>query len=183
MAKAHQPAFAALHARDEVGHVGGRSDFLQHAQHGLVRAAVQRPVEGRGRAGDRRVGVGVRAADAAHDAGAAVLLVIRVQDEQDVERALEHRMRMVLELGQLEQHVQEVAREAQIVVRVDVRQAHAVPERVGRDARHLRDQPADLQPARLLLRGCAWRPGSWSRARRPWRGRCPSDGRRTESPP
>ena len=35
-------------------------------------------------------GSDVRAADAAHRAGAAVLLVVGVQNEQDVERVLEH---------------------------------------------------------------------------------------------
>ena len=69
-----------------------RADLVQHAQHRLVGAAVQRPVERRRRAGQRRVRIDVRAADAAHRAGAAVLLVIGVQDEEHVERALEHRV-------------------------------------------------------------------------------------------
>ncbi len=151
VAEAHQPAFAALHARDEVRHVLGRSDFLEHAQDGLVRSAVQRPVQRGRRAGQRRVGIGMRAPDAAHHARAAVLLVVGVQDEQDVERPLQHGMHVVLELGQLEEHVQEVAREAEVVVRVDVRAAHAVPEGVRRDARHLRDQAPNLQAPRLLF--------------------------------
>jgi hypothetical protein len=78
--------------------------------------------------------------------------VIGVQDEQHVERPLEHRVRAVLELGHLEEHVQEVAREAEVVVRVDVRAADAVTVRVGGDARDLRDQPQDLQPARVLVK-------------------------------
>ena len=48
------------------------------------------PASAPGRAGQRRVRIGLRAADAAHRARAAVLLVIGVQDEQHVERALEH---------------------------------------------------------------------------------------------
>ena len=78
------------------GHVLDVPDFLEHPQHGFVRAAVQRAGERAGRAGQRRVRIGLRAADAAHRARAAVLLVVGVQDEQDVERALEHRMRVYL---------------------------------------------------------------------------------------
>ena len=107
---------------------------FEHPQHGLVRAAVQRAVERRRGAGERRIRIGLRAADAAHRARAAVLLVIGVQDEQHVERALEHRVRPVLQLGHLEQHVQEVAGEAQVVVRIDVRPADAVTIGVGGDA-------------------------------------------------
>ena len=62
------------------------ADLLQHPQHRFVRAAVQRAVERRRRAGHRRVRIDVRAADAAHRARAAVLLVIGVEDEEDVER-------------------------------------------------------------------------------------------------
>jgi len=55
--------------------------------------------------------------DAAHRAGAAVLLVVGVQDEQDVERAAEDRARIVARLGHAEEHAQEVAREAEVVCR------------------------------------------------------------------
>ena len=47
----------------------------------------------------------VRAADAAHGARAAVLLVIGVKDEEDVERALEHRVHVIFQLRHAEQHV------------------------------------------------------------------------------
>jgi predicted ATP-dependent protease len=94
-----------------------RADLGEHAQHRLVRPAVERAVERRRRAGERRVRVHLRAADVAHRVRAAVLLVVGVQDEEHVERALEHRVRLVAQLGHLEQHVQEVAGEAQLVVR------------------------------------------------------------------
>ena len=64
-------------------------------QHGLVGAAVQRPVQRRDAGRDRRVGVDLRGADAAHRVGGAVLLVVRVEDEQDVERVLEPRVGLV----------------------------------------------------------------------------------------
>ena len=126
-----------------------RADFLQHAQHRFVGAAVQRAVERRRRAGQRRVRIDVRAADAAHRAGRAVLLVVGVQDEQHVERALERRVRLVLHLGHLEQHVQEVAGEAEVVVGVDVGPADAVAIGVGGNGRRLGDQPVDLLAPRL----------------------------------
>ena len=91
------------------------------------------------------------AADAAHGARAAVLLVVGVQDEQHVERALEHRVHLVFQLRHPEQHVQEVAGEAQIVVGIDVGPADAVAVRVGGDRRHLGDQPVHLLLSRLLV--------------------------------
>jgi hypothetical protein len=127
------------------------ADRVQHPQHGFVGAAVERPVERGGGAGQGRIRVGLRAADAAHRARAAVLLVVGVQDEQHVERPLEHGVRLVLQLGHPEQHVQEVAGEAQVVVRIDVGPADAVPVGVGRDAGDLRDQAPDLQPADVLV--------------------------------
>ena len=127
------------------------ADFGQHAQHRLVGATVQRAVERRGRAGHGRIRVDVRAADAAHRARAAVLLVIGVQDEEHVERTLQRRVDVVLQLRHPEQHVQEVAREAQIVVRIDVGAADAVPERIRGNRRHFRNQAVNLLLARLLV--------------------------------
>ena len=155
---------------------------VEHPQHRLVRAAVQRPVERRRRAGQRRIRIGVRAADAAHRVRAAVLLVIRVQDEQHVQRAFEDRMRLVSRLGHLEQHVQEVSREAQLVVGKHVRTADGVAERVGGDARHLGDEPDASAAAATPGRRCSWRRGRTSTARRPRSGTCPSDARRSGTP-
>ena len=93
----------------------------------------------------------MRAADAAHRAGAAVLLVIGVQDEQHVERALEHRVDLVLQLRHPEQHVQEVAGEAEVVVGIDVGAADAVAVGVGGNRRNLRDEAVNLLLARLLV--------------------------------
>ena len=128
-----------------------RADLLQHPQHRLVGAAVQRPVErGRG-AGQRRVRVDLRAADPAHRVRAAVLLVVGVQDEQHLERPLQHRIRLVLQLGHLEQHVQEVAGEAERAVGQHQRPAGGVAQRVGGDGRRLGDEPDAVQAPRRLV--------------------------------
>ena len=103
-------ALARFHPLDELRHLGDRADLVEHPQHRLVGAAMQRTVERGGRAGQRRVGIDLRAADVPHRARAAVLLVIGVQDEQHVERARQHRVGVVLHLGHLEQHVQRSCR-------------------------------------------------------------------------
>ena len=77
--------------------------------------------------------------------------MVRVQDEEHVEHALEHGVGRVLPLGHPEQHAQEVARVAQIVVGVHVRQPAPVAIRVRRQGRHLRYQPEHLGAARLLV--------------------------------
>ncbi len=59
---------------------------------------------------------------------------------------LEVRVRLVLELGGLPHHVQEVAGIGQVVVRVDVRQPDRVPVGEGGQSRDLGDQADDLQP-------------------------------------
>ena len=141
VAEAHQPLVLVLHALQEVGDVLHRLDALEHPQHLLVGAAVQRAVQ-RGDAGRRRrVGVDLRRADRAHRGGRAVLLVVGVQDPQHVERALEPRVGLVLQLGHLEHHREEVAGVAEVVVRIDVRQPQVVAVGERRQRRHLRDQP------------------------------------------
>src|SRR5437763_7098325 len=121
VAEAHQPPFAGLDLLDERGNVPDRADLAQHLEDRLVRAAVQRAVERGGGAGDGGVRIGVRAADDAHGAGRAVLLVVGVEDEQDVQRALQRRLRRVLGLGHLAHDVQEVAGIGEVVVRIRVR--------------------------------------------------------------
>jgi hypothetical protein len=120
-------------------------DFAQHHEHRLVRAAVQRPVERRGRAGQRRVRIHLRAADRPHRVGAAVLLVVGVQREEHVEGAHQRRVRRVRRLRHPEHHLEEVRGVAQLVVRPDIRQPLAVAVRVGGDGRHLADQPEHLE--------------------------------------
>ena len=85
VAEAHQALVAVLDALDELADLVLAADALEHPEHGLVGAAVQRAVE-RGDAGaDRRVRVDLARADRAHRVGRAVLLVVGVQDEQHLE--------------------------------------------------------------------------------------------------
>jgi hypothetical protein len=122
------------------GIVGGL-DALEHPQHLLVGAAVEGSVE-RGHAGGHGgVGVDLRRADAAHGVGRAVLLVVCVEDPEDVEGALEPLVGLVLDLGHLEHHREEVAGVREVVVRIDVGQAEVVAVGERRERRHLGDQP------------------------------------------
>ena len=140
---------ARLHGRDEVGHVLDAADVGQHPDDRLVGAAVTRAVErGRG-GGGGRVGIGVRGADHPHGGGRAVLLVVGVQNEEDVERVGEDGVCLVVGLGHLPQHGEEVRGELERVVRVDEGHAHAEAVGGGGQGRHLGDQPDDLLVARL----------------------------------
>ena len=75
--------------------------------------------------------------------------MIGVQDEQDLERAGEPRVGVILPLAHLEEHREEVLGVAQLVVRIDVRLALRVPERPRAERRHLGDHPDDLLVADL----------------------------------
>ena len=126
-----------------------RPDLPEHVDHFLVGAAVTRSGERRGSRRDHRVGIGERAAHHARRGGGAVLLVIGVQDEEQIERLLEHRVGLVLQLGHLEEHREEVAGVGQVVVGVDVGQPAAVAVGERGDGRHLADQASRLDAARL----------------------------------
>ena len=120
------------------------SDLLdppQHPQHRLVGAAVQRPVERGDSGGDRRVGVDLRGADRAHRVRGAILLVVGVEDEEDVEGLRQPRVGLVPDLGHLVEHREEVLGVAEVVVGIDVGQPEVVAVRERRERRHLRDQP------------------------------------------
>ena len=113
---------------------------------------MQRAVQcGRG-AGERRKRIGLRAADAAHGVGAAILLVIGVEDEQHAQCALEHGIWLVLQFRRLEHHVQEIAFIAQVVVRIGVLHPDPVTIRECCNCRHLGDQPVDLLPTLLVIK-------------------------------
>ena len=77
--------------------------------------------------------------------------MVGVQDEQDVQGTLEHRMGAVFHFRGLEHHVQEVARVAQIIVGVRVRHAYGVPVREGGQRGSLCDETHDLVAAGLLF--------------------------------
>ena len=122
------------------------SDLVQHQQHLLVGAAVQRAGQSRGRGRRRQVWIGLRTAHRPHGVGAAVLLVVGMQDEQDRERPRQYRVGQILRLQHLPEHVHEVGGVTEVVVRINVGQPQAVPVGVRRNGRHLGDQPHDLVP-------------------------------------
>ena len=97
------------------------------------------------------VRIDMRAADGAHGVRRTVLLVIRVQDEEDIERPLQRRIRLIFHLGRLEHHVQEVARVRQVVVRIGVGLAHHVAIAERSDGDHLRHDAHDLPLANFRI--------------------------------
>ena len=98
VAEAHQPAVPLLHLLDELRHALDVADLGQHPQDRLVGAAVERPVERRCRARERAVRVDLARADRAHRVGAAVLLVVCVEDEQHLQRTFERGLGVVARL-------------------------------------------------------------------------------------
>ncbi len=143
MAEAHQlllslPLLDLFHEGGDVLYV---ADLPEHPKDRLVRTAVERAVERGDRARDARVRVRLGGTDAAHDARRAVLLVIGMQDEEDVERLLENRIHDVLRLGHLPEHREEVTGVGELVVGVDVGEADGVAVGESRDRRHLRHEP------------------------------------------
>ena len=105
------------------GDVVDGADLGEHADDRLVGPAVAGPVERGGGGGGGRVGIGVRRADHAHGRGRAVLLVVGVEDEQDVEGPGQDRVGLEPGLGHLPHHGEEVVGEVERVVRVDERHA------------------------------------------------------------
>ena len=93
----------------------------------------------------------MRRADHSHRGGRAVLLVVGVEDEQDVERPGQNRVRLEAGFCDLPHHRQEVGAEVERVVRVDERHPDAEAVRRRRKRRHLGDEPGDLLAPRLRV--------------------------------
>ena len=124
---------------------------MEHPQDRFVRAAVQRTIQRSRRRGDRRERIREGTADAPHRERGAVLLVIGVQDEENVECVLEHLVgREGLARCGLE-HVQEVAGEAQAFGRWHDRFALSSTRRVRGERRRLRDDAGDLTRTHRLV--------------------------------
>ena len=73
--------------------------------------------------------------------------MVRVQDEEDVEGALEHGVGFEVPGSHAVEHAEEVARVGELVLRIDVGQPPMMPVCESRQRGHLRDQPCDLGPA------------------------------------
>ncbi len=122
----------------------------EHLEHGLVGAAVEGTEEGVDARRHRREEVGLRGADEPHGGGRAVLLVVGVQDEEEVERLDHGRVELEVGRGHAERHPKEVLDEAEVVVGVEERLPDRLLERVRRDGRQLRQQ-ADRRDLDLLV--------------------------------
>jgi hypothetical protein len=105
-----------------------------------IRWSMQRAIEPGHAGGYGRERVDPRGAHHADGRSGAVLLVVGVQDEEDVERPLEPGVGLVPGLGHLKEHREKVARVGEIVVGVDVGQPEAVTVRKSRKGRHLGDK-------------------------------------------
>src|SRR6266481_370186 len=110
MAEPHELDFAGFDALDEFGNFLYRADLHEHAQNFFIGAAMERAVEGSDGRGGGAVGIDVGAAHTADGVCGAVLLVVGMQDEENVERALQGRVRPVLRFGGAKEHVEKVAR-------------------------------------------------------------------------
>ena len=108
MAETHQLEFAGLYFVDVGRDLVLGADNIQHLENFLIGAAVQRAGKGGASGSGREERIGLRTAHGAHGVGAAVLLVVGVQDEQDVEGPRQDGVGLVLRLHQLPQHVHEV---------------------------------------------------------------------------
>ena len=151
MAEALKQHVARLHALDVRRHVGEVTDLVEHADDLLVGAAVERAVQTTRGRGDRRVRIGPAGAHGAHRGGAAVLLVVGVEDEQDGERPGEDGIRFVVGIRDIPHHPQEVAGVAEVVHRVLVRQTDPILVGERRHRGHLRDEALALDPAVVLV--------------------------------
>src|SRR5437867_1930015 len=110
MPEAHEFGFASLHALYECGNILNRPDFHQHSKNFFIRAAMQRAVE-RGNGGSRSgVGIDMRTADTSNRISRAILLVVSVKNEKNVQSALECRIGPVLGFRSAKEHVQKISR-------------------------------------------------------------------------
>ena len=117
------------------------ADVLEHLEHRLVGATVQRTPQRIDAAGDGREQIGLRRADQPDRGGRAVLLVVGVQDQQHVQRPDDLRVGRVGLGRQAERHPQEVLHQTQRVVRVQERLSNRLLVRVGGDGGQLGQQP------------------------------------------
>src|SRR5207248_1183499 len=103
------------HALDEVGNFLYRSDLQEHVENFFIGAAMERTIEGGDRRGRGGIWIDVRAADAADSVGRAILFVVGMQNKKNVERPLQRWIRPVLRFRSAKEHIQKVARIAELM--------------------------------------------------------------------
>src|SRR5688572_18272001 len=84
------------------------------------------------------------AAYTSHRIRAAVLLVVRVQYEQNIKRAFKHGVRLILKLRSLKHHVQKIAFVAEVVIRIGILHSDAMAVSERGNGWHFGDQPMYL---------------------------------------
>ena len=151
MTEAHQQHFALLHPLDKARDILHIADFGEHTQHFFVGPPVQRTVQRRRRAGHGAVRIGVARSNVTHHRSGAVLLVVGVQNEEHIQRLGQHRVRFVIALIHIIEHVNEVGRVAQLVVGVVVRAANAMTVGKRRHGGQLAQDAPDVLKAQLFV--------------------------------
>src|ERR1700730_1937026 len=118
---------------------------MEHVQRSFVCTAVERAVQRGNSGGGGGIGIDVRAADAADGVGGAILLVVGVQDEENVEGMFERGIGLITRARGAEEHVQEIAGIAEFVVGIN--EGHAERMAIGkrRNRGHFADEAVNLQ--------------------------------------
>ena len=154
MAEAHQPesgvaVFCHIHVLLVVAAVV--LDHLKHINDSLVRAPMQRPPQRRDTCGYRGEEVGLAAAHHAHGRRAAILLVIDMQNQQQVQRTAQDLWYLIRFGRHREHHMQEVFNVIQIVARINVRLSDGLLVSKGREGLKLCQQPDNNQVDHLRV--------------------------------
>ena len=132
--------FVLRHPNALFGRKAAFVDLGEHPHDFHVRTAVERSPKGADPGRARGEKVGPRGGDHPDRGGRAVLLVVGVQDEHQVQGVLDLRRDLVVRVRQREHHVQEIGRVPQIRVRVHERQAVRPAVNVRRDRADFADQ-------------------------------------------
>ena len=144
VAKPEELLLLVLDGLQEPGNVLHGSDPLEHPEHGLVGAAVERAVQGSHRAADGGEDVDPGRGEVPAGGGRAVHLVLGVEQEEDVEGLAELGVGPIIDVAVGVQHVQKVLRVGQPLL--GLRQLLAGPQvvRRRRDGGGVADDPGDL---------------------------------------
>ena len=153
MTEAHQAerVVLVLGLVDILFDLAGIADLFEHVEYRLVGTAVCRSPK-RSHAGrDAGEGIGARTAHQADRRGRGVLLVVRMQDEQQIHGALGQGVHVVILARRAEHHVQEVTHIAEPVARIHRALSDIMLIRSRCDGRHLGEQAECRQLAMLMV--------------------------------